>query len=223
MGLKMVDSVTAAQALRGCTVLNGSMDINLRGGNNIAAELEANLGQLEEITGFLKVRRSYALVSLSFLRNLRVIRGDTLMDGGYSFYAHDNQNLRQLWDWTQHTLSILQGRMFFQLNAKLCMSEIRKMEEVTGTRDRHTKNNIVSKTNGDQASCKNRLSTPIHTHTHTHTPTHPHTHTHTHTHTPPTHTPRHRHTHTPRHRHTHTHTYLWCFTDLGQCSTYHIL
>uniref|UniRef100_A0AAZ3RTX2 Tyrosine-protein kinase receptor n=1 Tax=Oncorhynchus tshawytscha TaxID=74940 RepID=A0AAZ3RTX2_ONCTS len=156
MGLKMVDSVTAAQALRGCTVLNGSMDINLRGGNNIAAELEANLGQLEEITGFLKVRRSYALVSLSFLRNLRVIRGDTLMDGGYSFYAHDNQNLRQLWDWTQHNLSILQGRMFFQLNAKLCMSEIRKMEEVTGTRDRHTKNNIVSKTNGDQASCKNR-------------------------------------------------------------------
>uniref|UniRef100_A0A8C8HWJ3 Tyrosine-protein kinase receptor n=1 Tax=Oncorhynchus tshawytscha TaxID=74940 RepID=A0A8C8HWJ3_ONCTS len=156
MGLKMVDSVTAAQALRGCTVLNGSMDINLRGGNNIAAELEANLGQLEEITGFLKVRRSYALVSLSFLRNLRVIRGDTLMDGGYSFYAHDNQNLRQLWDWTQHNLSILQGRMFFQLNAKLCMSEIRKMEEVTGTRDRHTKNNIVSKTNGDQASCENQ-------------------------------------------------------------------
>ncbi|XP_052332101.1 insulin receptor-like [Oncorhynchus keta] len=156
MGLKMVDSVTAAQALRGCTVLNGSMDINLRGGNNIAAELEANLGQLEEITGFLKVRRSYALVSLSFLRNLRVIRGDTLMDGGYSFYAHDNQNLRQLWDWTQHSLSILQGRMFFQLNAKLCMSEIRKMEEVTGTRDRHTKNNIVSKTNGDQASCENQ-------------------------------------------------------------------
>ncbi|XP_045061890.1 insulin receptor a [Coregonus clupeaformis] len=156
MGLKMVDSVTAAQAMRGCTVLNGSMDINLRGGNNIAAELEANLGQLEEITGFLKVRRSYALVSLSFLRNLRVIRGDTLMDGGYSFYAHDNQNLRQLWDWTQHNLSILQGRMFFQLNAKLCMSEIRKMEEVTGTRDRHTKNNIVSKTNGDQASCENQ-------------------------------------------------------------------
>nr|XP_046177558.1 insulin receptor-like [Oncorhynchus gorbuscha] len=156
MGLKMVDSVTAAQALRGCTVLNGSMDINLRGGNNIAAELEANLGQLEEITGFLKVRRSYALVSLSFLRNLRVIRGDTLMDGGYSFYAHDNQNLRQLWDWTQHSLSILQGRMFFQLNARLCMSEIRKMEEVTGTRDRHTKNNIVSKTNGDQASCENQ-------------------------------------------------------------------
>ncbi|KAJ8011510.1 hypothetical protein DPEC_G00058970 [Dallia pectoralis] len=156
MGQKMVDSVTAAQALRGCTVLNGSIEINLRGGNNIAAELEANLGQLEEITGYVTIRRSYALVSLSFLRNLRVIRGDTLIDGGYSFYALDNQNLRQLWDWNKHNLTILQGRMFFQLNIKLCMSEIRRMEEVTGTKNRLPKNDIVSKTNGDQASCENQ-------------------------------------------------------------------
>uniref|UniRef100_A0A8C7KZI2 Tyrosine-protein kinase receptor n=1 Tax=Oncorhynchus kisutch TaxID=8019 RepID=A0A8C7KZI2_ONCKI len=164
MGQKMVDSVTAAQALRGCTVLNGSMEINLRGGNNIAAELEANLGQLEEITGYLTVRRSYALVSLSFLRKLQVIRGDTLIDGGYSFYALDNQNLRQLWDWNKHNLTILQGRMFFQLNIKLCMSEIRKMEEVTGTKDRQHKNDIVSKTNGDQASCKEHTVLSTHTH-----------------------------------------------------------
>uniref|UniRef100_A0A4W5RFB8 Tyrosine-protein kinase receptor n=1 Tax=Hucho hucho TaxID=62062 RepID=A0A4W5RFB8_9TELE len=169
MGQKMVDSVTAAQALRGCTVLNGSMEINLRGGNNIAAELEANLGQLEEITGYLTVRRSYALVSLSFLRKLRVIRGDTLIDGGYSFYALDNQNLRQLWDWNKHNLTILQGRMFFQLNIKLCMSEIRKMEEVTGTKDRQHKNDIVSKTNGDQASCKDHTVFSTHTHERQHT------------------------------------------------------
>lgn len=49
--------------------------------DNIAAELEANLGQLEEITGYLKVRRSYALVSLSFLRKLRVIRGEDQESG----------------------------------------------------------------------------------------------------------------------------------------------
>ncbi|XP_064187781.1 insulin receptor b [Anguilla rostrata] len=157
MGLKTVDSVTAAQALRGCTVLNGSMVINVRGGNNIATELEANLGQLEEITGYLMVRRSYALVSLSFLRKLKLIRGETQEVGNYSFYALDNQNLRQLWDWSHHKLSILQGRMFFHYNSKLCMSEIRKMEEVTGTKDLHTKNDIAVKTNGDQASCENEL------------------------------------------------------------------
>ncbi|KAL7855311.1 hypothetical protein SRHO_G00175010 [Serrasalmus rhombeus] len=79
----------------GCTVLNGSLIIKIRGGNNIAAELEANLGQLEEITGYLTIRRAYALVSLSFLRKLRLIRGET--QENYSFYALDNQNLRQLW------------------------------------------------------------------------------------------------------------------------------
>uniref|UniRef100_A0A672ZAC8 Tyrosine-protein kinase receptor n=1 Tax=Sphaeramia orbicularis TaxID=375764 RepID=A0A672ZAC8_9TELE len=154
MGLKTVDSVTAAQDLRGCTVLNGSLIINLRGGNNIAAELEASLGQLEEITGYLTVRRSYALVSLSFFRKLRVIRGEEQEIGNYSFYALDNQNLRQLWDWSKHKLTIQQGRMFFHYNSKLCMTEIHKMEEVTGTRDRQVKNDIASKTNGDQASCE---------------------------------------------------------------------
>ncbi|KAF3858021.1 hypothetical protein F7725_011222 [Dissostichus mawsoni] len=156
MGLKTVDSVTAAQALRGCTVLNGSLVINLRGGNNIAAELEASLGQLEEITGYLTVRRSYALVSLSFFRKLRVIRGEEQEIGNYSFYALDNQNLRQLWDWSKHKLTILQGRMFFHYNSKLCMSEIRKMEEVSGTKDRQIKNDIASKTNGD-LSCENHV------------------------------------------------------------------
>ncbi|KAG9332232.1 hypothetical protein JZ751_015523 [Albula glossodonta] len=157
MGVKTVDSVTAAQALRGCTVLNGSMVINIRGGNNIAAELEANLGQLEEITGYLMVRRSYALVSLSFLRKLRLIRGDTQEVGNYSFYALDNQNLRQLWDWDKHNLTILQGRLFFHYNSKLCMSQIRRMAEVTGTKNRQTNYDIAIKTNGDQASCENQV------------------------------------------------------------------
>ncbi|XP_066552011.1 insulin receptor b [Amia ocellicauda] len=157
MDLHTVDSVTAAQALRGCTILNGSLVVNIRGGNNIAAELEASLGQLEEITGYLKIRRSYALVSLSFFRKLKLIRGETLESGNYSFYALDNQNLRQLWDWSKHNLTIVQGRMFFHFNSKLCMSEIRKMEEVTGTKQRNVKNDIYPKTNGDQASCENQV------------------------------------------------------------------
>lgn len=48
---------------------------------NIAAELEANLGLIEEISGYLKIRRSYALVSLSFFRKLRLISGHTLEAG----------------------------------------------------------------------------------------------------------------------------------------------
>ncbi|XP_064252832.1 insulin receptor [Passer domesticus] len=154
---KTIDSVTSAQELRGCTVLNGSLVINIRGGNNIAAELEANLGLIEEISGYLKIRRSYALVSLSFFRKLHLIRGETLEAGNYSFYALDNQNLRQLWDWSKHNLTIARGKLFFHYNPKLCLSEIHKMEEISGTKGRQERNDIALKTNGDQASCENEL------------------------------------------------------------------
>ncbi|TMS20147.1 Insulin receptor, partial [Larimichthys crocea] len=157
VGNKTIDSVTSAQALRGCTVLHGNMIIKIRGGNNIAAELEASLGQIEEITGYLTVRRAYALVSLSFLRKLRIIRGEHLEGDNYAFYALDNQNLRELWDWSKHNLTIQRGRAFFHYNSKLCMSEIRKMEEVTGTKERNQKNDIAVRTNGDQASCETKL------------------------------------------------------------------
>ncbi|CAH2293278.1 insulin receptor isoform X1 [Pelobates cultripes] len=151
---KTIDSVTSAQELRGCTVVNGSLIINIRGGNNIAAELEANLGLIEEITGYLKIRRSYALVSLSFFRKLRVIRGLKLEAGSYSFYALDNPNLRQLWDWSKHNLTIIHGKLFFHYNPRLCLAEIHRMEEISGTKGRQDKTDIAIRTNGDQASCE---------------------------------------------------------------------
>lgn len=48
---------------------------------NIAAELEANLGLIEIITGYLKIRSSYALVSLAFFRSLRLIQGEIVEPG----------------------------------------------------------------------------------------------------------------------------------------------
>uniref|UniRef100_UPI00398F6D62 insulin receptor-like n=1 Tax=Pristiophorus japonicus TaxID=55135 RepID=UPI00398F6D62 len=154
VNLKTIESVTAAQELRGCTVIKGSLIINIRGGTNIAAELEANLGLIEVITGYLKIRSSYALVSLSFFRSLSLIKGETLEPGNYSFYVLDNQNLQQLWDWMKHNLTISQGKMFFHFNPKLCLSEIYKMEVATGTKGRQEKMDIAQKTNGDQASYK---------------------------------------------------------------------
>uniref|UniRef100_H3C1B3 Tyrosine-protein kinase receptor n=1 Tax=Tetraodon nigroviridis TaxID=99883 RepID=H3C1B3_TETNG len=142
--------------MRGCTVLHGNLIIKIRGGNNIAAELESSLGQIEEITGYLTIRRAYALVSLSFLRKLRVIKGEHLEIDTYAFHALDNQNLRELWDWSKHNLTIQRGRTFFHYNSKLCMSEIKKMVEVTGTESRNQKNDIAERTNGDQASCETK-------------------------------------------------------------------
>uniref|UniRef100_A0A3B5KVH1 Insulin receptor b n=1 Tax=Xiphophorus couchianus TaxID=32473 RepID=A0A3B5KVH1_9TELE len=156
-GNKTIDSVTSAQALRGCTVIEGNMVIKIRGGTNIAAELEASLGQIEVIKGYLSIRRAYALVSLSFLRKLHTIKGEQLEADSYAFYALDNQNLRQLWDWSKHNLTIERGRTFFHFNSKLCMSEIRKLEKITGTKERNQKNDIAARTNGDQASCEMQL------------------------------------------------------------------
>lgn len=83
----------------------------------------------------------------------------SVSDSTYAFYALDNQNLRELWDWSKHNLTIQWGRTFFHYNSKLCMSEIKKMVAVTGTENRNQKNDIGGRTNGDQASCeKSRMS-----------------------------------------------------------------
>lgn len=66
----------------------------------------------------------------------------------------DNQNLQQLWDWSQHRLFIPVGKVYFAFNPKLCLSEIFRMEEITGTKGRQNKAEINPRTNGDQASCE---------------------------------------------------------------------
>ncbi|NWU73443.1 INSRR protein, partial [Pterocles burchelli] len=121
---------------------------------NLASELQSSLGLIETITGFLKIKHSFALVSLSFFKNLKLIRGDSMVDGNYTLYVLDNQNLQQLWDWSHHVLSIPVGKMYFAFNPKLCLAEIYRMEEVTGTKGRQNKAEINPRTNGDRASCK---------------------------------------------------------------------
>uniref|UniRef100_A0A4W3HNK7 Tyrosine-protein kinase receptor n=2 Tax=Callorhinchus milii TaxID=7868 RepID=A0A4W3HNK7_CALMI len=154
---KTIDSVTAAQDLKGCTVIDGNLIITIRRGNNIAAELEANLGLIETITGYVKIRHSYALVSLSFFKSLRYINGEEQTEGNYSFFVLHNQNLQQLWDWSRHNLTIKQGKIYFAFNQKLCRSEISRMEEVTGVKGRQGTNDNQDRTNGDRASCESHI------------------------------------------------------------------
>ncbi|XP_013929440.1 PREDICTED: insulin-like growth factor 1 receptor [Thamnophis sirtalis] len=152
-----IDSVTSAQTLQGCTEIRGNLLINIRRGNNIASELEDFMGLIETVTGYVKIRHSHALVSLSFLKNLRYINGEEQLEGNYSFYVLDNQNLQQLWDWSHHNLTIKEGKMYFAFNPKLCVSEIYQMEEVTGTKDRKNKGDINPRNNGEKASCESHI------------------------------------------------------------------
>uniref|UniRef100_A0A674N6Q1 Tyrosine-protein kinase receptor n=1 Tax=Takifugu rubripes TaxID=31033 RepID=A0A674N6Q1_TAKRU len=151
----MIDSVDAAQSLKGCTVIDGNLDINIRHGNNITSELESFMGLIQRVTGYVKIRHSHALVSLSFLKSLRFINGHKLIDNIYAFSAINNQNLQNLWDWNQHNLAILNGRLFFRLNPKLCISEIHKMWEKTGKTEKPEEGDFLN--NGEQASCKSHI------------------------------------------------------------------
>ncbi|OCT69203.1 hypothetical protein XELAEV_18040513mg [Xenopus laevis] len=150
-GNKVIDSLEAARELTGCTYIEGNLILNIRRGYNLASELQKCMGLIETITGFLKIKHSFALVSLSFFKNLKLIRGDTMVDGNYTLYVLDNQNLQQLW--TPGSLSIPVGKLYFAFNPKLCLSEIYHMEEITGTRGRQNKADINPRTNGDRASC----------------------------------------------------------------------
>ncbi len=70
----------------------------------------------------------------------------------YAFSAIDNQNLQYLWDWSQHNLTIRTGKLFFRFNPKLCMSEIQKMWEKTGGKQKMEEDDLRS--NGERASCE---------------------------------------------------------------------
>ncbi|XP_077323964.1 insulin receptor-related protein-like [Lithobates pipiens] len=154
VGIKAIDSIQTAKELTGCTHIEGSLIFNIRRGNNLALELQRSLGLIDTITGFLKIKHSFALVSLSFFKNLKLIRGDSMVDGNYTLYILDNQNLQQLWDPNHEHLSIPVGKLYFAFNPKLCLSEIYNTEALTGTKGRQNKADINPRTNGDRASCK---------------------------------------------------------------------
>uniref|UniRef100_A0A8D2INF6 Tyrosine-protein kinase receptor n=1 Tax=Varanus komodoensis TaxID=61221 RepID=A0A8D2INF6_VARKO len=154
VGTKTIDSTRAAKDLAGCTLVEGNLILNIRRGDNLAAALQGSLGLIETITGFLKIKHSFALISLSFFRNLKLIRGDSMVDGNYTLYVLDNQNLQRLWDWRHHALAIPVGKVYFAFNPRLCLSEIYRLEEITGTKGRQNKAEINPRTNGDRASCK---------------------------------------------------------------------
>lgn len=152
-----VDSIASAQKLRGCTHISGSLEIQIRGGKNIVKELEDSLSMIEEIDGYLKIVRSFPLISLNFLKNLRVIRGNELDNGKYSLAVLDNQNLQELWDWRTHqNISIMSidgpAKVFFHFNPKLCLYKIETLREKAKLNE-FTDLEVASNSNGDKVAC----------------------------------------------------------------------
>ncbi|BES93780.1 tyrosine-protein kinase receptor [Nesidiocoris tenuis] len=160
----VVDSLQSAQSLRDCTFINGSLAIQISSGKSsvVAKELENNLGKIEEIVGYLKIARSYPLVDLNFLKNLRIIHGKSTFDESpfhdpsRSFIVIDNQNLQDIWDWDSRppnsTFEIRRGRPFFHHNPKLCLKHIYRLMNSTGLKNL-TDIEVARNSNGDQFAC----------------------------------------------------------------------
>jgi insulin receptor len=61
--------------LRGCTTIDGDLEMHIKRGDNIIQELERSLGSIKVIKGVLKITSSFPIFSLSFFKSLRTITG----------------------------------------------------------------------------------------------------------------------------------------------------
>ncbi|XP_037082621.1 insulin receptor-like isoform X2 [Pollicipes pollicipes] len=151
----MLDSAARVQSMKGCTIIDGPLRIQVSG-ENIVQELEENLSEITEITGFLRVSLSEALISLNFLKNLRLIRGEVReSDGRYAMYFLHNHNLQSLWPNTTN-LTVLKGGAFFHFNHHLCLEKINSLLQrlnITARRDI----DVGQMTNGDKVPCRRQL------------------------------------------------------------------
>lgn len=148
-----IDSINLAEKLFGCTHITGSIEIQIRGGDQVVKSLAYNLGMIEEIDGYLKVVRSFSLVSLNFLKNLKRIRGNILESQRYSLIVLDNQNLQDLFDWSSHKeFQIDKGRLFFHFNPKLCLDKIEALRKKADLPEPDIME-VASNSNGDKVAC----------------------------------------------------------------------
>nr|CAD7600190.1 unnamed protein product [Timema genevievae] len=154
-GVLDVSSIACIQSLRECTYINGSLSIHLgAGGPTIMEELEEISVNIEEIDGFLKISRSFPLVSLNFLKNLKVIHGNQLEGNKSALIVWDNPKLERLWLWDNMSqgLEIRNGRLLFHDNPRLCISEVDKLQNITGLSN-YTNVEVARESNGDRAIC----------------------------------------------------------------------
>lgn len=152
-----LNNIETVQKLRGCTTIEGSLEIQIKGGENIVKELERSLGDIVEINGYLKIARSFPLVSLGFLRSLRHINGAS--DNEHALIVQDNQNLEKLWP-RSHNITI-KKKMMFHFNPQLCMGLIEELLNVSRPDKDATiafsEMDISPWSNGDKAACEEQV------------------------------------------------------------------
>lgn len=153
----IITNIGAAEKFRGCTHIDGPLEIQIQSdfGINMKEELENALSSIVEIKGQLKIVRTYSLISLSFLKNLRVVTGNENADHDskkYSLYVMDNQNLQDLFD-EGHNITFMYGKYFFHLNPKLCVNKIERLKPMFNKKIEINDEDVSRTSNGDKIAC----------------------------------------------------------------------
>lgn len=148
----VVDSVEAAETLKGCQVVDGFLDIQMKTtlGVNIEKVLKESLSEIVEIEDYLKISRSFPIVTLKFLKNLNLIKGTQLENNKYSIVIWDNENLENLFEDGQK-LEVKNGKLFIHFNPRLCFDKVDKLANLTSREIENLENAQFS--NGDKISC----------------------------------------------------------------------
>uniref|UniRef100_A0A336M6T9 Tyrosine-protein kinase receptor n=1 Tax=Culicoides sonorensis TaxID=179676 RepID=A0A336M6T9_CULSO len=149
-----VDSIASAQSLKGCTKIEGTLEISIRskGGTNIVKELENSLSSIEEITSNLKIVRSYPLLSLHFFKSLKRIGGVSNDPNEKSLVVIDNQNLQDLFN-PNNTVQIGGGKIAFHYNPKLCLYKIEEFKKSLFSNISYDSIESMRNSNGDKIAC----------------------------------------------------------------------
>ncbi|XP_073826924.1 secreted decoy of InR [Musca autumnalis] len=153
-------TIKSAEDLEGfadCTTLQGSLTLELTDYNKTNIEdLEKAFGNLSEITGYLKIKRSPHIVSLHFFRSLHTIGGQILIDNVYALYVVGNDYLEDLWN-TNQRVQITKGRIFFHLNPRLCYKKIAQLREQIKESNQISIADVSMNSNGELVVCDSEL------------------------------------------------------------------
>nr|AKF17681.1 insulin-like receptor [Macrobrachium rosenbergii] len=146
-----ITSDDLGRRLRGCEYVDGSLIINIAGGWNVTQQLEENLKNIRNVTGYIRVSGSNTLFSLNFLKNLEVIEGKEKKDNLYVLYIMENEHLQELWEGAKKLTVGNNGTFFFLYNPSLCRQLIYDLADRSGVA-RETLY-VSNSTNGQTLPC----------------------------------------------------------------------
>jgi len=161
----LISSLGVLAQFKDCTHIEGDLSIQLSG-SNVVQHLSKYLGRIRHISGFLKIARTYAVVSLDFFKSLETIQGRNVYgENKFSLTLMQNENLQKLFPVREDgsTVRIYRtdgndraepGHAFIHYNARLCKGEIKQMIRDTGLWDPGENSADISyATNGEKAAC----------------------------------------------------------------------